>query len=97
MDIFYPQLIYKQTLPGTGALSASLSADSAPYDVVPRGLRRYIKQNREQEHLHRADVLFVLEKERRVMKYRYCPKAGLPLPCFKGMVFIAHSQNGMMP
>ena len=86
-----------QTLPGTGALSASLSADSAPYDVVPRGLRRYIKQNREQEHLHRADVLFVLEKERTVLKYKGSPKAGLPLPCFKGMAFIAHSRNGMMP
>jgi len=50
-------------------LSASLSADSAPYDVVLRGLRRYIKQNREQGHLHRADVLFVLKKERMVLKY----------------------------
>ena len=64
MDIFYPQLIYMQTLPGTGALSASLFADSAPYDVVPRGLCRYIKWNREQEHLHRADVLFVLKKRK---------------------------------
>ena len=37
------------------------------------------------------------KKERRVLKYKGSPKAVLPLPCFKGMVFIAHFRNGMMP
>lgn len=53
-----------QTLPGDRGVVCNISADSAPYDVVPRGLRRYIKQNREQGHLHRADVLFVLKKRK---------------------------------
>ena len=96
MDIFYPQLIYADSSGDRGAV-CNISAVSAPYDVVPRGLRLYIKRDREQGHLHRADVLFVLEKERTVLKYKGSPKAGLPLPCFKGMVVIAHSQNGMTP
>ena len=96
MDIFYPQLIYADTSGDKGVV-CNISAGSAPCDVVLRGLHRYIKKNREQKHLHRADVLFVLEKERTVLKYKGSPKAGLPLPCFKGMVVIAHSQNGMMP
>ena len=86
-----------QTLPGTGALSA-IYLRAAP--LVMLSLADYvdISNGIESKSICIVQMFFLSsKKERRVLKYKGSLKSGRPLPCFRGMVFIAHSQNGMTP